>query len=49
MWRLPNVQECVVAEADLATARSSGSVLNEVWDGSLNTRGKHLFAIKKPR
>ena len=42
-------QECVVAETDLATARSSGSVHNKVWDGSLNTtlRGKHLLAIKE--
>ena len=33
--------------ADLATAWSSGLVHNEVWDGSLNTRGKHLLAIKE--
>ena len=40
-------QECVVAEANRATARSSGSLHNEVWDGSLNTMGKHLLAMKE--
>ena len=40
-------QECEEARASLTTATSSGSVHNEVWDGSANTRGKHLLAIKE--
>ena len=39
-------QECEEAKASLATATSSGSVHTDVWDGSANTRGKHLLAIK---
>ena len=40
-------QECEEARASLATATSSGSMHNEVWDGSANTRGKHLLTIKE--
>ena len=39
-------QECEEVRASLATAKSSGSVHNDVWDGSANTRGKHPLAIK---
>ena len=40
-------QECEEVRASLATSTSSGSVYNDVWDGSANTRGKHLLAIKE--
>ena len=41
-------QECEEAKASLATATSSGSVHTDVWDGSANTRGKHLLAVVRP-
>ena len=40
-------QECKEVKACLATATSSGSVHNDVWDGSANTRGEHFLAIKE--